>query len=140
MTIKQMETMLNSSFVLKGDDSRRPFRIEYKRFHECLVNATNFPPDHAALSFKGIVKSVYDRLETSVLPCTTTAPAGAVSTQQKPQTGTAAMRRKSFKATAKFELIHAHNPGSFQQRLIQNTKFLQIGLFLMDFIFGRSAQ
>ena len=59
--------------------------------------------------------------------------------QKKTQTGTAAMKRKNIKASANFELIHAHDLRSFQQRLTQNTKCLQIGLFLMDFIFGRSA-
>ena len=125
---------------LKLDASGRvPFRIEYKRFHECLLNA-KFPPGHAALSLNGIVQSVYHRLETNVLPPDTTAPpAGPASTKKTPQTRTATMKRKNIKASADFELIRAHDPRSFQQRLTQNTKCLQIGLFLMDFIFGRSA-
>ena len=48
-------------------------------------------------------------------------------------------RKKNMKVSADFELIRVHNPRSFQQRLTQNTKCLQIGLFLIDFIFGRLA-
>jgi hypothetical protein len=51
------------------------------------------------------------------------------------KTVSAAKKRKCVKASAGFELIHAHNPGSFKQQLTQNTKCLQIALFFMEFIF-----
>jgi hypothetical protein len=135
------------------------FHIEYKRFHECLLRA-QFPPGHKALNLKAIIQSVYERLDTSVLPTVlpsvlpATKPKAikpnkkpkAIKPNKKPKaikpkkkTVSTAQKRRSVRASAEFELIHAHDPGSFQQRLTMNTKCLQIALFLMDFIFSATV-
>jgi hypothetical protein len=106
--------------------------IEYKRFHECLKKA-DFPPNHRALHLNGIVQSAYDSFGTSVLPL----PAPAVAPIKKRQSTKSpakplsrAKKRKSVLASPHFELIHTHDANSFGQRLTQNTKCLQIALFL----------
>jgi hypothetical protein len=122
--------------------SKVPFLISYKRFHECLKQG-NFPPDHRALHLLGIVQSAYDSLETSVLPAIPSASAMKAaktdSTKSESKSLSAAKKRKSVRASPAFELIHAHDPSSFQQRLTQNTKCLQIALFLIDFIFASTV-
>ena len=113
------------------------FNIQYKRFHECLLQA-KFPPGHKALNLNGMIQKVYERLDTSVLPpnlLPVTVSAKRKSMKLK-KTGSAAKKRKSVKASAEFELIQVHDPGSFKQRLTLNTKCLQIALFLMEFIFA----
>jgi hypothetical protein len=116
--------------------SKDPFHIQYKRFHECLKQA-DFPPDHRALHLHGIIQSAYDILETSVLPSIAPIIATKRNTTKMNNTSlSAAKKRKSVRASPEFELIHANDPGSFQQRLTQNTKCLQIALFLINFIFA----
>lgn len=113
------------------------FNIQYKRFHECLLQA-KFPPGHKALNLNGMIQKVYERLDTSVLPpnlLPVTVSAKRKSMKLK-KTGSAAKKRKSVKALAEFELIQVHDPGSFKQQLTLNTKCLQIALFLMEFIFA----
>jgi hypothetical protein len=85
-----------------------------------------------------MIQKVYERLDTSVLPpnlLPVTVSAKRKSMKLK-KTGSAAKKRKSVKASAEFELIQVHDPGSFKQRLTLNTKCLQIALFLMEFIFA----
>jgi hypothetical protein len=85
-----------------------------------------------------MIQKVYERLDTSVLPpnlLPETIAAKRNSTKLK-KTVLAAKKRKSIKASAEFELLQAHDPGSFKQQLTLNTKCLQIALFLMEFIFA----
>jgi hypothetical protein len=53
--------------------SKGDFRVECKRFHECLKHA-NFPPEHSALNLNAIIQSMCNRLETSCLPSDPTDP------------------------------------------------------------------
>jgi hypothetical protein len=115
------------------------FHIQYKRFHECLTNA-KFPVGHKALNLNGMIQKVYKQLDTCVLPPPTSIDLPATTKKESPKAKgivqSAAKKRKNSTASRNFELIHAHNPSSFKQRLTYNTKCLQIGLFLMDFIFA----
>jgi hypothetical protein len=108
------------------------FNLQYKRFHECLTNA-KFPHDHKALNINGMIQKVYQDLDTCVLPsnCPPVSPGTAKCNPSKTKTAimAAAKKQKTSTASKNFELIHAHDPGSFLQRLTLNTKCLQIALF-----------
>jgi hypothetical protein len=85
---------------------------------------------------------VCNRLETSCLPSDPTDPtlppiaAAHHNESKKVVPLSAAKKRKRLKASPQFELIHVHDSGSFEQKLTQNNKCLQIALFLIDFIFS----
>jgi hypothetical protein len=115
------------------------FHIQYKQFHECLTNA-KFPVGHKALNLNGMIQKVYKQLDTCVLPSPTSTDQPATTKKKSPKAKgkvqSASKKRKISTASRNFELIHAHDPSSFKQRLTYNTKCLQIGLFLMDFIFA----
>ena len=114
------------------------FNVQCKRFHECLLQA-HLPEGHTALHLNGLIKSVCDQLETTVLPSglpvTSTAKKQSSIATTRKKGLTAAQKRKNVGANADFELVHPHDQGSFMQRLTQNAKCLQIALLLMDFIF-----
>jgi hypothetical protein len=132
------------------------FRLEHKRIHMCLLEA-GFPPNHHALQLKGVIQAHCQNLETTVLPSTPKKPPTAtVITQpesdittteaddhipgllaaKKSSVCSASKKRKNVPASPEFELLHVHDVGSFCQRLTQNTKCLQIALFLIEFIFS----
>ena len=120
--------------------STSPFNLGYKRFHECLKNA-GFPDDHRGLHLLGVIQSAYNNLETSDLP-----PIGdsavVVPTKKRrssKSTTTPAEKSKSAVASPQHELMDPHDPVSFQTRLTQNAKCLQIALFLMGFIFASTT-
>jgi hypothetical protein len=87
-----------------------------------------------------MIQKVYHELDTCVLPSNSppVLPGTAKCNPSKTKTAVmlAAKKRKTSTATTNFELIHAHDPGSFLQRLTLNTKCLQIAFFLMNFIFA----
>jgi hypothetical protein len=125
------------------DQSKAPFLIQHKRFHACLKNA-DLPPDHRGLHLLGIIKSAHDILQTSVLPPTEDSEVASPETEKRQSTKlatktkplSAANQRKSARSSAHFELVYVHDPASFQMRVTQNTKCVQIALFLMGFIFA----
>jgi hypothetical protein len=99
-----------------------------------------FPHGHKALNINGMIQKEYQDLDTYFLPsnCPPLLPGTAKCNPSKTKTAVmlAAKKRKISTASENFELIHAHDPGSFLQQLTLNTKCLQIALFLMDFIFA----
>ena len=136
----------------------KKYHLEYKRFHACLAEA-GFPPGHHALKLKGVITALYRKLETTVLPLFPTPPPIAVTQPEETTTTeqsdhpvlegkkrkgvksavlSAAKKRKNVPASPQFELLYVHDPSSFYMRLTQNTKCLQIALFLIEFIFSGS--
>jgi hypothetical protein len=103
-----------------------------------------------------VIQAHYQNLETAVLPSTPKKPPTAtVITQpesdittteadddmpgfllaaKKSSVSLASKERKNVPVSPEFELLHVHDVGSFYQRLTQNTKCLQIALFLIEFI------
>jgi hypothetical protein len=92
-----------------------------------------FPPGHKALNLNGMIQKVYKELHTCVLPYSLIpeelASKKSTSSKSKKTVVLEAKRRKSATASGKLELIHVHDPSSFQQRIALNTKCLQIALF-----------
>jgi hypothetical protein len=131
-------TRRNGSTNKRRASSNEEFNITYKRFNECLSKA-NFLEGHKALNLNALIHTVYQRLDTSVSPSmsATVLPDTPLTKQQptKSKKTTPAQKRRSVAVSPEFELVHPHDPGSFQQRLTLNTKCLQIALFLMDFLF-----
>ncbi len=127
---------LRGWILTRRSASANEFHIQYKRFEECLLQA-KFPNGHKALNLNGMIQKVYERLDTCVLP--SVLPKSLASQRKSIKSNkniSSAKKRKNVKASAEFELVQAHDPGSFKQRLTLNTKCLQIALFLMDFIFA----
>jgi hypothetical protein len=127
---------LRGWLLTRRSDKQDKFHIEYKRLQVCL-NQANFPPGHKALNIKGVIEAVYKRLKTAVFP--SAFPSGTIDARwesiKTKKNGTPANQRRSVQASTEFELIYAHDPSSFGQRLALNAKCLQVALFLMDFLF-----
>lgn len=105
------------------------FNIEYKRFRKCLKDVPG--GEHKALHLKGIVSSLYAKLDTTMAMNATVVRTTIKSNKRGSGTTSESLKRKNMN----FEMVHAHDESSYFQQLTQNTKCLQITVFLVNFIF-----
>jgi hypothetical protein len=107
--------------------------IQYKRFRECLQDVPG--GEKKAFHLKGIVSSLYGKLDTTMLR-NGNQNRRSIKSPNKKGSSAAAAKRKSTKVDINYEMVHAHDEASFFQRVNQNTKCLQIAFFLVNFIFS----
>jgi hypothetical protein len=77
------------------------FNLQYKRFHECLTNA-KFPHGHKALNINGMIRKVYQDLDTCVLPsnCPPVLPGTAKCNPSKTKTAVMSNAKKLKTSTS----------------------------------------
>ena len=80
------------------------FNLESKRFHACLEEA-GFPPGHHALELKGVIKALYQKLETTILllfpklpPVAVTPPEVTTTTEESDHPVLEGKKRKGVKS------------------------------------------